>query len=321
VIGSNNGYITVYDSNMTFLSHFLAHNQSEIERLKPISTTILVSCSSNKSVKFWNSTIDGRYREQNEYINNNQVYDVEYIGNGHVAFADTHGIQIHTLNNLTLLKTLAINNHVFCLLYLKSNGLLASGDNSNEIKFWNVSTKNSCSNEMCQIGNPLKGHHSFILDLKLVCETRLASASNDNTVILWDLKTLKMLIRLSGHRGSGVAALRFLFDKNVLASVSTNGRINLWNLNGTRLNNVSMHKFEHGASSKYRKRSVLWSFDLYDTNTLVSGSREGWIKFWDVSEKRLIREMNTNVEIQALTMSYYSKILMAILFILEHIGK
>ncbi|MFO0001486.1 MAG: WD40 repeat domain-containing protein, partial [bacterium] len=73
----------------------------------------------------------------------------------------------------------------------------------NEIKFWNVSTKNSCSNEMCQIGNTLKGHHNFILDLKLVCETRLASASNDHTVIVWDLKTFKMLIRLSGH-DSGV---------------------------------------------------------------------------------------------------------------------
>jgi WD40 repeat protein len=312
VIGSQNGYISVFDSNMTLLSHFLAHNQSGIERLKPISNSILVSCSYNNSVKFWNTTslMYGNYEEQNEYINKNQVFDVEYIDNGQIAFGDTHGIQILTLNNLTLLKNLTINNHVFCLLYLKSNGLLASGDNSNEVKFWNVSTKNSCSNETCQMGTSLNGHDNFILDLKLVCETRLASASNDNIVILWDLKTFKMLQRLRGHRDSGVAALRFLFDTNVLASVSMNGRINLWNLNGTQLNNCSMHKFEHGASSKFKNRSVTWSFDLYDRKTLVSGSREGWIKFWDVSERRLIRELNTSVEIQALTMSYYSKILL-----------
>ena len=297
----------LYDSHLKLISSFLAHNQSGIERLKQISQTILASCSFSGSIKFWNTTtiINGSFKQIMEINQSSQIYDVVFLDENIFALANPRSIQLFSfVNGLERnLKNLTINHQTLCLLRFNTS-ILVSGDDTFKIRLWNVTIKNNkCSNMKCQIGNSLHGHTSHILDLALVCETRLASASNDRIVIIWDLREFKMLYCLRGHKHK-VTSLRFdVFNFVFLASGSTDGTIKLWNMN--EFNSMSKHTLIHG--SKSDNGSIYWSLDFFDKHTLVSGSRNGWIKLWDIRNGgELIKSFNSTVVLQALSMTYFS---------------
>jgi WD40 repeat protein len=49
------------------------------------------------------------------------------------------------------------------------------------------------------------------------------------------------------------------------------------------------------------------SLDLYDEQTLISGSMDGTVKFWNISNGTLIRSINVDLQISALAMLKSSK--------------
>ena len=52
---------------------------------------------------------------------------------------------------------------------------------------------------------------------------------------------------------------------------------------------------------------VLWSIDLYNTDTLISGSEDGTIKLWRISDGALLQTKSTGNTIRSLTMLNTSK--------------
>ena len=57
--------------------------------------------------------------------------------------------------------------------------------------------------------------------------TKMASASDDNSVILWDTAKLVVLFRVSGHRG-GIMYVAFSPDGKQIATSGFDGQIKLW---------------------------------------------------------------------------------------------
>jgi WD40 repeat protein len=68
---------------------------------------------------------------------------------------------------------------------------------------------------------------------------RIASASEDSTIRLWNLNG-KLLKTLTGHQG-GVWGVAFSPDGNLLASSSADGTVKVWTLDGKLLRTLEGH--------------------------------------------------------------------------------
>ena len=104
----------------------------------------------------------------------------------------------------------------------------------------------------------------------------LASAGNNNKVIIWDIMSRKERGTIRGHTKS-VKSVVFSPDGQKLASASHDGYVRLWDVSSRN----RLHAFLHGGWV----RSVAFS---PDGNTLVSGGgdKKGSITLWDIQENR-----------------------------------
>ncbi len=97
----------------------------------------------------------------------------------------------------------------------------------------------------------------------------LASASDDMTIKLWDVRSGRELRTLKGHVGN-IASLAFSPNGRMLASGDVTGEVKLWDvLSGLELQSLKLHKSTVGA--------LEWS---EDGMVLVSGSKEGETILW-----------------------------------------
>jgi WD40 repeat protein len=128
---------------------------------------------------------------------------------------------------------------VYALAFSLDNKILASGSFSGvdvtsaqgEIYLWNVATHE-------RIGDPLKGHTSFVNSLAFSPDGRLLASGNgrivsvgvDPSIMLWDVATHKPLgSPLKGH-DDGISSLAFSPDGKVLASGSADKTVRLWDV-------------------------------------------------------------------------------------------
>ena len=112
------------------------------------------------------------------------------------------------------------------------------------------------------------------------------SGDANNFVYIWDLETYSIKYNLTGHSG-WVYCLKLL-SSSLLASSDAEGLIIIWNwLQGTLVHKLQGHNNAVHFSS----------LDLYDNQTLISGSWDSTIKLWNFSNGSLIETINTDIEI------------------------
>lgn len=103
---------------------------------------------------------------------------------------------------------------------------------------------------------------------------RLATASTDGTVKLWNAQSGRQLAAFAGQRG--VTKLVFTADKDVLAAASADGIVNLWDTSSGRLLYI-LHSHQSALSA------IAFSPDGKQLAT--AGENEYLAELWDVSSR------------------------------------
>ncbi|MGF2014027.1 beta-propeller domain-containing protein [Nostoc sp. DedVER01b] len=129
--------------------------------------------------------------------------------------------------------------------------------------------------------NTLEGHSSGVISVVFSPDgQRLASASADNTIKLWDVATGKPVQTLTGHSG-WVYSVVFSPDGQRLASASTDNTIKLWDVaTGKVVQTLTGH-------SNW-VNSVVFS---PDGQKLASASADNTIKLWDVATGKVVQTL------------------------------
>ncbi|KAK6725287.1 hypothetical protein SNK04_004092 [Fusarium graminearum] len=165
------------------------------------------------------------------------------------------GRHTHTLNS---------NQRYFIVLAFSSNGsrLISGSDN---IEIWDI-TNGSGSQ-----AKERPSHTDHVSSVALSTDARwAASDSFDNKIKIWDVETLSCKHILVGHTDT-IESILFL-DDNRLGSASEDCAVFVWNFQtGARLHTLIGHT-----------ASVSSLVFLPESDLLISGSRDGIIRTWNI---------------------------------------
>jgi len=128
----------------------------------------------------------------------------------------------------------------------------------------------------------LKGHSAAICAL-LVTERTLISASEDKTIIIWDLNTMRKKATLKGHK-QRVRALATLGRR--LMSAGNDKQVRVWNMDSHYCEQVL-----EGHQNWVRCLAV------HDDTNLVSGSRDKTVKVWEVGTWKLVGTFDASADV------------------------
>jgi len=242
-----------------------------------------VSASVDLTAKVWDTVawkLIATYSGHTNWIWTMDQVDNETMVSGSVDYS-FHLWQIRTGQNV---KKVYVGVDTIAVKVLL-NGLLACGcaGSINNLRIFNFTTGSWL--------NTLNGHTSNVNAIEVLSEQFIASGGDDPRVFIWDLKTYSSKYNLTGHTISVYCIKRL--SSNLIASGDRNGLIIVWDwLLGT-----SVFKLTGHTNGLY-----LSSLDLYDEQTLISGSLDRTVKFWNITNGDLIRTLNAEIKIDALAM-------------------
>ena len=130
-----------------------------------------------------------------------------------------------------------------------------------------------------------QGHWSGVLGCAISADGRLAaSASADQTLILWDLASGSALRQLAGHQQT-VTACAFSPDGRRLVSASSDGTLRLWDLASG----------EHRALAAHYQAVNACSYSA-DGEHIVSASSDGTLRVWSPDGDELLQTLSGHTD-------------------------
>ncbi|MGB6167702.1 MAG: TIR domain-containing protein [Geitlerinemataceae cyanobacterium] len=201
----------------------------------------VASASKDKTVKIWRVE-DGTLL--NTFDLNSSVRAVRFSPDGELLVTgDDDGQMQLWKSDGQLLKTFAAHRSGLNDIVFSPDGqTFASTSNDLQMKLWDLSEilDENGNNDNPQPQQEFTGHSDKIWDVNFSPDGKeLATASSDNTVIIWNLDgTIRS--QLKGH-STWVRSVSFSPDGKVLVTGSDDNTVKLWSLGGTLLKTFTGH--------------------------------------------------------------------------------
>jgi WD40 repeat protein len=287
VIGDSvSGQIEYFENN-TFIKISPNFHTDTIRHLKylPYKNGYVASASQDNTVNVWNTLTWTSIRKYTSHID--WVRSLDQIDNDTmVSGSRDQTIRIWKISTGETLKIIKFTVHVIVVRVFSIENkqiVCGTGGTSNNLQIYNYNTGNWV--------RTLIGHLNNVCSIEMLSDQFMASGSDDKSVIIWDLSSNSIKYTLTGHT-NWVTCIKIL-TSNLIASGDWNGKIIVWNwLTGERIFNLIGHT----------STLNLNSLDLYDEQTLISGSWDRTVKLWNITNGTLIRSINVDIQISALAM-------------------
>jgi WD40 repeat protein len=290
--GLFSGQIEYLENNNTFSKIAPVLHNATIRHLKylPFKNGFVASASDDNTVNIWNTQTLTSIQKYTSHLSS--VFSVDQIENDTmVSGSNDQTIRIWKISTGETLKIINVGAPVYVVRVFSieyKQVICGKLGTSNNIQIYNYSTGD--------LIRTLNGHSSSVLSIEMLSEQFMASGGVDKNVIIWDLFSYSIKYNLTGHT-SVVYCIKRL-SSNLIASGDYNGTIIVWNwLSGERIFYLTGHT---GGLN-------LNSLDLYDDQTLISGSFDRTVKFWNITHGELIQSIKTDIYIITLAMLKSSK--------------
>jgi WD40 repeat protein len=291
--GGLEGQIEYFESN-TFTKISPNFHTTGILHLKylPFKNGYVASASKDTTVNVWNTLT---WTSIQRYTNHTStVYSLDQIDNSTmVSGSNDQTTRIWKISTGETVKIINVYSSVYVVRVFSieyKQIVCGKSGTSNNLQIYNYDTGN--------LIRTLSGHSGDVNSIEMLSEQLMASGGLDRTVIIWDLSSYSIKYNLTGHSATVYCIKRL--SSNLIASGDGSGRIIVWDwLIGAQTFTLNGHANALGFNS----------LDLYDDQTLVSGSNDKTVKFWNITNGKLIRSITVNITSYSLAMIKSSELI------------
>jgi WD40 repeat protein len=287
VIGDASQGVIEYFDNNTFNTISSNFHTGTIWHLKYLcfKDGYGASASADTTVNIWDTLT---WTSIQRYTNHtNAVFSLDQIDNDTMVSGSLDNtIQIWRISTGETVKTINVYAvvlvvRVFSVEYQQI--VCGNGGTNNNLKIYNYETGD--------LNRTLIGHSDHVNSIEMLSEQFMASGGDDKSVIIWDLYSYSIKYTLTGHTSAVFCVFRL--SSQLIASGDESGLIIIWNWStGEQIFNLTGH-----TDALYYN-----SLDLYDEQTLISGSMDQTVKFWNTTNGSLIKSLTVDIQISALAM-------------------
>jgi WD40 repeat protein len=124
-----------------------------------------------------------------------------------------------------------------CLAFHPEKMILAAGSLCNNVSLWGVEPDGTL-----QSLSRLKGHTSYVLDVKFLPKDRVATAGTDKTIIIWNTSNYKQVICINIIRTHEGRVSKLCLDKSgrIMISASGDNKLIVWWLSDNNLSAIQI---------------------------------------------------------------------------------
>lgn len=231
-----------------------------------------------------------------------------------VSIINNKEIRTYDIKSGKIISSETIKDNFNSVLFSNNESLQANKKQSDEIfagirritkniiKIYNISREKKDANTRPSTAPVFKIIDTGYLKATLFkfnnSNSLFAAANNDNSVKIYDLKSNKKEITLSGHTDN-ITMLEFASNDNTIISSGNDKTIRIWDI----LSGKEIKRFEgHNSSVTF--------FLLFKNGTeLISGSNDGQVKIWDIETRKALNTFETNKPVLSLAINPEGKLL------------